>query len=158
MKGKKKDRSIRPAVIFVAIFSLVVIVAVAIPLHRHRQFVRYMADLSSMTSRAGAKEMVSCELDGETFTIDSDAAYEVYSKLICMESIKLVEPDETLAEGGLTLTYGLLKADLVVAPAVYKDEQALYVEYHSPSIDYTYIAPHLDYPDICATVRKGRLP
>ena len=54
----KKDRSIRPAVVVVIIFGLIVAILVAIPLVRHRQFVRYMTDLSSMTSRAGVKEMV----------------------------------------------------------------------------------------------------
>ena len=54
----KKERSIRPAVVVVIIFGLIVAILVAIPLVRHRQFVRYMTDLSSMTSRAGVKEMV----------------------------------------------------------------------------------------------------
>ena len=157
-KEKKKDRSIRPAVLFVVIFTLVAVIAISIPLQRHRQFIRYMTDLSSMTSRAGAKEMVECELDGETFVISSDAAYEVYSKLVCSEMAKLVKPDETLAAEGFTLTYGLLGAHITIAPAEYNGEGAVYADYHSRDLDYTYIAPHLDYKDICTTVKNGRLP
>lgn len=154
----KKDRSIRPAVVFVIIFGLIVAILVAIPLVRHRQFVRYMTDLSSMTSRAGVKEMVVCRADGEEFTIDSDAAYALYGKLVCSETIKKVKPDETLAAEGVTLTYGLLGAEVTLAPAQYQDEQALYVEYHSRTLDYTYIAPHLDYADMYRTAQNGRLP
>lgn len=155
---KKKDRSIRPAILFVAIFALVVIIAVSIPLHRHRQFIRFMSDLSSMTSRAGAKEMVECELDGETFLISSDAAYEVYSKLICSEMAKLVKPDEAIAADGFTLNYGLLGAHITIAPTEYQGEHAVYADYHSRDMDYTYIAPHLDYKDLYITVKNGRLP
>ena len=155
---KKKDRSIRPAVLIVTVFAIIVIIAVTIPLQRHQQFVHFMTDLSSMTSRAGAKEMVVCHADGEEFTIDSDTAYAVYGKMVCSESTKLIKPDEALAENGFTLSYGLLNAKLTLAPATYQDEQALYVDYHSPTIDYTFIAPHLDYDDIYRTVQHGRMP
>ena len=155
---KKKDRSIRPAVLAVIIFALIVVIAVSIPLRRHRQFINFMSDLSSMTSRAGAKEMVECDLDGETFLISSDAAYEVYSKLVCSEMGKRVKPDEALAAEGFTLNYGLLGAYITIAPAEYNGEGAVYADYHSRNMDYTYIAPHLDYKDICLTVKNGRLP
>ena len=155
---KKKDRSIRPAVIFVIIFGLVASILIAIPIYRHRQFVAFMSDLSAMTTRAGTKEMVTCELDGEEFAISSDAAHEIYSKMVSSESLKLIEPDEELAANGFTLTYGLFDAKLRLAPAQYQDEQALYVDYHSGITDYTFIAPHLDYKDVYRTVTKGRLP
>ena len=155
---KKKDRSIRPAVLFVTLFAIIVVIAVTIPLQRHQQFVNFMTDLSAMTSRAGAKEMVVCREGGEEYKISSDAAYAIYGKLVCSESTKLIKPDEALAAEGFKLSYWLLGAELTLAPATYQNEQALYVDYHSESVDYTFIAPHLDYGDVHSTVKNGRLP
>ena len=58
-----------------------------------------------------------------------------------------------LAEGGLRLTYGLLDGELTLAPAEYQGEEALYVEFHSRDMDYTYLAPHLRYNDFEMLVR-----
>ena len=156
--GAKKDRSVRPAILAVLIFGIAVVILVSIPLQRHRQFMRFVSDLSSMTSRAGVKETVEYCEDEEVFRISTEAAYEVYSKLVFAEYGKRIDPDETLAAEGFTLTYGLLGGHITIAPIVFQDEAAVYVDYHSRDIDYTYIAPHLDYDDICLTVRNGRLP
>ena len=149
----KKDRSIRPVVAAVVCFALVAIIAISIPLYRHRQYVKFTSELSSLTTRAGGKGAVTCEMDGETSSVSPDAAYEIYAKLIFSELKKHVKPDPAMAESGLRLTYGLLGGELTLAPAEYQGEEALYVEFHSRDMDYTYLAPHLRYKDFEMLVR-----
>ena len=149
----KKDRSIRPAVVGVICFALAALIAISIPLYRHRQYGKFTAELSSFTTRAGGKGAVTCEMDGSDYSVSPDAAYEIYAKLIFSEMKKHVKPDPQLAEGGLRLTYGLLGGELTLAPAEYQGEEALYVEFHSKDMDYTYLAPHLRYKDFEVLVR-----
>ena len=149
----KKDRSIRPAVVGVICFALAAIIAISIPLYRHRQYVKFTSELSSLTTRAGGKGAVTCEMDGGTSNVFPDAAYEIYAKLIFSELKKHTKPDPVLAESGLRLTYGLLDGELTLAPAEYQGEEALYVEFHSRDMDYTYLAPHLRYKDFEMLVR-----
>ena len=92
-------------------------------------------------------------MDGGTSNVFPDAAYEIYAKLIFSELKKHIKPDPQLAEGGLRLTYGLLGGELTLAPAEYQGEEALYVEFHSRDMDYTYLAPHLRYKDFEMLVR-----
>ena len=149
----KKDRSIRPVVVAVVCFALVAIIAISIPLYRHRQYVKFTSELSSLTTRAGGKSAVTCVMAGEEYRVSPDAAYEIYAKLIFSEMKKHVKPDPQLAEGGMHLTYGLLGGELTLAPAEYQGEEALYVEFHSRDMDYTYLAPHLRYKDFEMLVR-----
>ncbi|MBQ1580123.1 MAG: hypothetical protein IIZ86_03230 [Firmicutes bacterium] len=149
----KKDRSIRPALTGVICFALIAIIAISIPLYRHRQYVKFTSELSSLTTRAGGKGAVTCEMDGGTSNVSPDAAYEIYAKLIFSELKKHVKPDPALAESGLRLSYGLLDGELTLAPAEYQGEEALYVEFHSRDMDYTYLAPHLRYKDFEMLVR-----
>lgn len=149
----KKDRSIRPALTGVICFALVACLAISIPLYRHRQYVKFTSELSSLTTRAGSKGAVTCEMDGGTSSVSPDAAYEIYAKLIFSELKKHAKPDPVLAESGLRLTYGLLGGELTLAPAEYQGEEALYVEFHSRDMDYTYLASHLRYKDFEMLVR-----
>ena len=100
----KKDRSIRPALTGVICFALVAIIAISIPLYRHRQYVKFTSELSSLTTRAGGKGAVTCEMGGGTSNVSPDAAYEIYAKLIFSELKKHVKPDPALAESGLRLS------------------------------------------------------
>ena len=149
----KKDRSIRPALTGVICFALIVIIAISIPLYRHRQYVKFTSELSSLTTRAGGKGVVTGEMDGAPSYVYPEAAYEIYAKLIFSELKKHTKPDPVLAESGLRLTYGLLDGELTLAPAEYQGEEALYVEFHSRDMDYTYLAPHLRYKDFEMLVR-----
>ena len=102
---------------------------------------------------------------GKTFVIENFAQthYEnvieinfikmANAKLIFSELKKHTKPDPVLAESGLRLTYGLLDGELTLAPAEYQGEEALYVEFHSRDMDYTYLAPHLRYKDFEMLVR-----
>ncbi len=143
----KKDRSVRPVVICVLIFALAAVIILSIPIYRHRQYVKFTSELSSLTTRAGGKGAVTCSMDGEEFTLSPDAAYRLYAKLIFSEMKHHVKPDEALAAKGMHLTYGVLGGELTLSPAEYKGEEALYVEYHSAQMDYVYLAPHLRYQD-----------
>ena len=152
---EKKDRSIRPAVLFVLIFLLATAIAISIPLYRHRQYVKFTSELSSLTSRAGRKGVVTCLMEGEEYRLSQEASYQIYGKIIFMEMKKHVRPNAELAADGMELTYGLLGGTLILAPAEYDGEEALYVEFHSNDMDYVYLAPQLRYKDFKVLVTGG---
>ena len=146
MKTEKtqKDKSIRPSVLTVSIFLIAAAVIIAIPLLQHRQFTKFVSDFSNVTTRTETKNVVYCNCEGEDILLNAEQKMNIYRKLVFSEMRRRAKPSEETAENGMTVTYGIL-GTLTLAPAEYKGEEALYVEYHSENMDYTYLAPHLSY-------------
>ncbi|MBR5641745.1 MAG: hypothetical protein IKW92_06415 [Firmicutes bacterium] len=140
----KKDKSIRPSVATVTIFLVIVAILISIPLLQHRQFLKFVSDFSRVTTRTETKNVVYCNYEGEDILLNQEQKVDIYRKIVFSELKRRAEPSEEMAESGMTVTYGIL-ATLTLAPAEYKGEEALYVEYHSENMDYTYLAPHLSY-------------
>ena len=151
----KKDKSIRPHVVAVLIFAVVMIVIIAIPILQHRQFLKFVSDFSRVTTRTETKSVVYCAYNGEDVLLDADQKANIYRQLVYSEQKRRAVPTEEIAAEGMTVTYGIL-ATLTLAPAEYKGEEALYVEYHSENMDYTYLAPHLKYATF-ENILKGYL-
>ena len=146
MKTEKaqKDKSIRPSVVTVSIFLIAAAIIIAVPLLQHRQFTKFVSDFSNVTTRTETKNVVYCNYEGEDILLNAEQKTDIYRKLVFSEMRRRAKQDEEMAQNGMTVTYGIL-GTLTLAPAEYKGEEALYVEYHSENMDYTYLAPHLSY-------------
>ena len=140
----KKDKSIRPSVAIVTIFLIIVAIIIAIPLMQHRQFTKFVSDFSEITTRTETKNVVYCNYNGEDILLNAEQKMDIYRKLVFSEMKRRAVPTDEMAASGMTVTYGIL-GTLTLAPAEYKGEEALYVEYHSENMDYIYLAPHLSY-------------
>ena len=108
-----------------------------------------------MKTRTETKNVVYCAYNGEDVLLDADQKANIYRQLVYSEQKRRAVPTEEMAAQGMTVTYGIL-ATLTLAPADYKGEEALYVEYHSENMDYTYLAPHLKYATF-ENILKGYL-
>jgi hypothetical protein len=140
----KKDKSIRPHLAIVVVFLVIVAILISIPLLQHRQFTKFVSDFSNVTTRTETKNVVYCNYQGEDILLNAEQKIDIYRKLVFSEMKRRAASTDEMAEGGMTVTYGIL-GTLTLAPAEYKGEEALYVEYHSENMDYVYLAPHLSY-------------
>ena len=151
----KKDKSIRPSVAIVSIFVLVVIALIVSPILQHRQYLKFMSELSDVTTRLDSKSIIVCEADGVEWVLDEETSADIYRKLIYSELERRTKRNDEIAQQGFTIRYGSF-ATLILAPAEYNGEACVYVDYHSGKIDRTYFAPHLKYEMFKRIVEAGR--
>jgi hypothetical protein len=149
----KKDKSIRPHLTIVAVFLVIVAIIISIPLLQHRKFTKFVSDFSTVTTRTETKNVVYCNYAGEDILLDAEQKMDIYRKLVFSEMKRRAVPTDEMAAEGMAVTYGIL-GTLILAPAEYKGEEALYVEYHSENMDYTYLAPHLSYSTFENIIKK----
>ena len=87
----KKDKSIRPHVVAVLIFAVVMVVIISIPILQHRQFLKFVSDFSRVTTRTETKNVVYCEYNGEDVLLDADQKANIYRQLVYSEQ-RLLRP------------------------------------------------------------------
>ncbi|MBO4854536.1 MAG: hypothetical protein J5482_05320 [Oscillospiraceae bacterium] len=96
-----------PLLVTGAVLTLALIVGLIIvrPLYRHREFMRFLSDLSESTVYATVHNSLRCERDGQPpLRITVENAYAIYNKIAASGEgdLRRDVPDE----GGILLRYG----------------------------------------------------